>query len=136
MMDISVTQSGPALASTPRVKINSEAWHCFLTSRHASHKQTIHQGLFIPHKWGQKQYQEYRGKVISMTGGNRVNARGFGLNTSQTRCKEKLKILPSSTLLKQNADAGRLGFCTFTGDLLLLLTRNCAGVRSESALVP
>ncbi len=61
-------------------------------------------------------------KVISMTRASAVNAWGLGLNISQTQGKNRLKILVSSSLLKQKAEVGRVGLWASTRDLLLLLT--------------
>lgn len=92
-----MTLSGPAIDSKSKLrekkKICSESWCDFSPpDTHFTGGQFI-KACSHRRKWGQKQYQESRWKVISMAGAKRgVNASGFGLNASQMRGKEKLKI--------------------------------------------
>lgn len=134
MIDISVTLSGPALASKPKLKEEQKKstpsrGMIFHLPTHISRADNSSRSVRTAANGVKSSIRSVGGKLFQWLVQSRVNASGFGLNTSQMRGKEKLKIPPTPTilLLKQSAEVGRLGLCTFTGDLLLLLTRNCVG---------
>lgn len=90
-----VTWRGPALVLAVRVRVYFKVLQYFPTTSGIFHRHTIHLGSSC--KRGQVWYQEYRGKVMSMTGADTVNAWRLGLDILQSQGRDELKILRSSS---------------------------------------